>query len=70
MNMAGCKPITRSGTVQDITDRRFPDDALHAGEAQFRRLTDAMPQIVWMMQPDGSCTYFNRRWLDYSGWSM
>ena len=39
-------------------------------EAQFRLLTDAMPQIVWMMQADGSYTYFNQRWLDYSGLSM
>ncbi len=64
------KPITRSGTVQDITDRRFPDEALRPSEAQFRLLTDAMPQIVWMMRADGSCTYFNQRWLDYSGLSM
>jgi PAS domain S-box-containing protein len=39
-------------------------------EAQFRLLTDAMPQIVWMMQADGSYTYFNQRWLDYTGMSM
>jgi PAS domain S-box-containing protein len=39
-------------------------------EAQFRFLTDAMPQIVWMMQADGSYTYFNQRWLDYTGLSM
>ncbi|MHB1247982.1 MAG: PAS domain-containing sensor histidine kinase [Polaromonas sp.] len=39
-------------------------------EAQFRLLTDAMPQIVWMMQADGSYTWFNQRWLDYTGLSM
>ena len=39
-------------------------------EARFRLLTDAMPQIVWTMQADGSCSYFNQRWLDYTGWSM
>jgi len=39
-------------------------------EAQFRLLTDVMPQIVWMMQADGSYTYFNQRWLDYTGLSM
>lgn len=39
-------------------------------QAQFRLLTDAMPQIVWMMQADGSYTWFNQRWLDYTGLSM
>ncbi len=29
-----------------------------------------MPQIVWMMQADGSYTYFNQKWLDYTGLSM
>ncbi|MFZ2387060.1 MAG: PAS domain-containing protein, partial [Polaromonas sp.] len=39
-------------------------------EAQFRLLTDAMPQIVWVMQADGRYSWFNQRWLDYSGLSM
>jgi PAS domain S-box-containing protein len=31
---------------------------------------DAMPQIVWIMQADGAHTYFNQRWVDYTGLSM
>lgn len=38
-------------------------------DAQFRRMTDAMPHIVWMMQADGSYTYFNQKWLTYTGLS-
>lgn len=68
--MTGCKPITLSGTVQDITDRKLSDETRRASEAQFRLLIDAMPQIVWMMQADGSYSYFNQRWLAYSGLSM
>ncbi len=64
------KPIRLSGTVQDITERRLSDEASREIEAQLRLLTDVMPQIVWMTQPDGSVTYFNQRWLDYSGLSM
>ncbi|UUZ76497.1 PAS domain S-box protein [Polaromonas sp. P1(28)-13] len=45
-------------------------EAQRVSEAQFRLLTDAMPQIVWMMQADGRYTYFNQRWLDYTGLSM
>ncbi|WP_338010096.1 PAS domain-containing protein [Ktedonobacter racemifer] len=27
---------------------------------------DALPQFVWLMQPDGSLIYTNQRWRDYS----
>ena len=40
------------------------------GDAAFRLLADAMPQIVWTMHADGQHTYFNQRWLDYSGQSL
>ncbi|MHB1198167.1 MAG: PAS domain-containing sensor histidine kinase [Polaromonas sp.] len=49
---------------------KLRDEAVRMSEAQFRLLTDAMPQIVWMMQADGSYTWFNQRWLDYTGLSM
>ena len=39
-------------------------------ETQFRRMTDAMPHIVWTMQADGSYTYFNEKWLAYTGLSL
>jgi PAS domain S-box-containing protein len=39
-------------------------------ETQFRRLTDAMPHIVWTMQADGQHTWFNQTWLDYTGLTM
>jgi len=68
--MASSKPATQSGTVNDIADRKLSEEVCRASDAQFRLMTDAMPQIVWMMQADGSCSYFNQRWLDYSGLSM
>jgi PAS domain S-box-containing protein len=63
-------PITLSGTVQDITERTLSEQARRTSEAQFRLLTDAMPQIVWMMQPDGCPTFFNQRWMDYTGLAL
>ena len=44
-----------------------PLNRLPSREAQFRQLIDAMPHIVWTMQPGGQCSYYNQRWLDYSG---
>ncbi len=64
------QPVTLSGTVQDITDRKLAEAALRASEVQFQRLTDAMPQIVCMMRGDGWLTYFNQMWFDYTGLSM
>src|SRR5260221_451844 len=35
-------------------------------EAELRVLIDAIPQFVWMLRPDGSSEYCNRRWRDYT----
>lgn len=42
-------------------------DAVRKSEAHFRELAEAMPQIVWTAQADGSFDYFNRQWYDYIG---
>lgn len=63
--------ITRlQGAFQDITDRRDAEGRLRDSEAQFRTLAEAMPQMVWMTRPDGWNTYFNQRWVDYTGLSL
>ncbi|WP_461148647.1 PAS domain-containing protein [Spirosoma pulveris] len=36
-------------------------------EAYFRRLTDAVPAIIWETQPDGYCTYLNKQWHKTTG---
>lgn len=40
---------------------------LAQSEQRFRELADAMPQIVFMAQPDGHVDYFNRKWYEYTG---
>ena len=40
---------------------------LRASEGRFRRLADAMPQIVRVLNADGQVTFFNQRWRDYTG---
>lgn len=69
MNRTGNCSITLSGSVQGITDRKPPAEALCAGDTPLRLLADAIPQIVWMMRADGRYTYFNQRWFDYGGLS-
>jgi two-component system, cell cycle sensor histidine kinase and response regulator CckA len=41
--------------------------ALRDSEARFRRLADAMPQIVSVMNADGQVTFINQQWRNYTG---
>ncbi len=36
-------------------------------EEQFHVLADSIPQLIWIADPDGSLTWYNRRWYEYSG---
>jgi hypothetical protein len=56
-----------NGTLQDVTDRERAETALRESEARFRRLTDTMPAILWLTDPDGRCTYLNAQWYAYTG---
>jgi PAS domain S-box-containing protein len=38
-------------------------------EARFRRLADAIPQIVWVLDARGEVTFINQQWRIYTGWS-
>ncbi len=59
--------IRLQGAFQDITERRQAQEALRESEAQFRTLAESMPQMVWTARPDGWSTYFNQRWMEYTG---
>lgn len=36
-------------------------------EQQFRALANAIPQLAWMAEPDGSTFWYNDRWYEYTG---
>jgi len=48
-------------------ERRRTEAALRESEARFRTLTDSLPVIVWVADPQRRCTWFNRTWLDFTG---
>ena len=59
-------------TEQDgkyLNPRRNQNDTLPHGEAEFRQLAEALPQLVWVAAPDGTLYYFNARCHEYSGLS-
>src|SRR5207244_6836491 len=41
--------------------------ALAETEARFRIMADAAPVLLWMARSDSLCTWFNERWLAFTG---
>src|SRR5229473_592612 len=39
-------------------------------EDRYRTIVDASPAMAWSGRPDGSVELLNRRWLDYTGFSL
>ena len=50
--------------------RRETTRDLRESEARFRNMAEHAPVIMWMTDPDGSLTYINRLWTDYTGQSV
>jgi PAS domain S-box-containing protein len=47
--------------------RHILDEPLRKGEEHWRRLVEALPQLVWSATPDGACDYFSAQWTQYTG---
>jgi PAS domain S-box-containing protein len=58
------------GVSRDITERRATEDALRDSEQRYRRLADAIPQIVWTASSDGAITHVNSIAVNYSGLNL
>ncbi len=52
---------------REVTARRRAEDAVRESEQRFRLLSNAMPQIVCVLGPDGTPDYVNRSWTEFSG---
>ncbi|WP_439631636.1 PAS domain S-box protein [Gemmata sp.] len=52
--------------TRDVTEQKRAEVQLAEREARYRTLTEAIPQIVWNATPDGTVTYLNQRWLEYT----
>jgi formate hydrogenlyase transcriptional activator len=58
------------GTRTDIEDRRRAEEKLRQDERELRRITDAIPQAISVLAPDGKILYANEVVLDYTGLSL
>ncbi|WP_438022104.1 hybrid sensor histidine kinase/response regulator [Sorangium sp. So ce233] len=61
------RPLRMTGVIGDITSRKLAELALRESEARFRNMADHSPVMIWVTGSDGSCTYTNRGWLDFTG---
>ena len=58
------------GTNTDLSERKRAEEELALNEREFRLLAESMPQIVWTTRADGWNTYFNQKWVDYTGLTL
>ncbi len=55
------------GTNTDVNEIRRVREALRESESQFRQMADALPQLAWIADANGSVLWFNQRWYEYTG---
>src|ERR1700731_809445 len=58
------------GTDTDIDDLKRAEAKLRQDEEELRRMTDAIPQTIIVLNPDGKAIYANRVALEYTGLSL
>ena len=58
------------GTDTDIEDLKCAEAKLRQDEEELRRMTDAIPQTIIVLNPDGKAIYANRVALEYTGLSL
>src|SRR6202790_2428967 len=68
LNLFTCGRGSATGLLAMNEPRRSLDDEpLRKGEERWRRLVEALPQLVWSATPDGACDYFSAQWTQYTG---
>ncbi len=55
--------------IIDISDRKAAEQALRDSEARFAGLADNIAQLALIADADGSITWYNRRWYEFTGCS-
>ena len=58
------------GAVMDVTAAKMAEQRLKQDEMELRQLVDVVPQHIFVLEPDGSFLYANRRDLEYTGLTL
>jgi PAS domain S-box-containing protein len=64
-----CYPAETGMSVyfRDASTRVETEERLRKSETQFRLMTNAIPQIIWITDQTGKLEYFNQQWPAYTG---
>jgi len=54
-------------TSEELVRQQAARLVVEQAAAEVSRVLEGIPQIAWTADPDGTITYFNRRWFDYVG---
>ena len=52
---------------RDITERKRAEEALRESEERFRNMANHAPVIIWVTEPNGSCTFVSQTWHALTG---
>ncbi len=58
------------GVAVDIHEQKLAEQALKESERHFRLMADLMPAKISNANAGGDVTYFNKEWLEFSGYSF
>lgn len=61
------RPRGAVGAFVDITERQRAEAALRESESRFREMADHAPVMVWVTEPDGTCSYLSKSWYEFTG---
>ena len=61
------QPLRESGTIQDISERKFAEETLRQSETRFRALSDSTPLGVFECDAAGRVIYYNPAMATLSG---
>ncbi len=63
-------PTRFDGVTLDVTEQKRAEASLRESEQRFRVVADAAPVKIWLSACDGRHTWFNERWLSFTGLTM
>lgn len=52
------------------SSREQEAELISADEQRFRQITDAIGHMVWELEPNGTITYINKQWQDWTGLTL
>ncbi|HEX8237786.1 MAG TPA: PAS domain-containing protein [Abditibacteriaceae bacterium] len=63
-------PQAMAGVAMDATARRQREEERRVLEERFRLMADSAPVKIWVCDANNHGTWFNKRWLEFTGRSM